>query len=58
MFPAKRKQQERFLKTDELVEGIRTMAEEAETPGAESNSSAIAFQQDWTKFRIFFLWDL
>lgn len=46
MFPAKRKQQERFLKTDELVEGIRTMAEEAETPGAESNSSAIAFQQD------------
>lgn len=35
MFPAKRNQQEGFLKTDELVEGIRTMVEEAGTPGAE-----------------------
>lgn len=58
MFPAKRKQQERFLKTDELVEGIRTMAEAAEAPGAESNSSTITFQQTEQSSGFFFFMGL
>lgn len=55
--PAKRNQQERFPKPDELVEGVRTMAGEAGPWGLKETQFALAFQKDRMKFRIF-LWDL